>query len=210
MDILASTFVLLLVVLDPVGVAATFAVLTHGTGAAHQRRMALKGTLLAALILFGLYFVGDALLRAMGISIPAFRIAGGILLFLLSIDMVFARQSGLRSTTAQEQAEAEHKADVSVFPVAFPLIAGPGAMTTVLLMASVEHAPRVVAGLLGVLAGTLLLTLFALLLAPAVVRLLGETGANVVSRVLGVILAALAAQYVLDGLIAGLSLGGMV
>lgn len=207
MDVLASTFVLFLVVLDPVGVAATFAVLTRGTAAAHRTRMALKGTLLAGLILFTLFFVGDALLRAMGIGIPAFRIAGGILLFLLSIDMVFARQSGLRSTTEREQLEAEHKADVSVFPVAFPLIAGPGAMTTVLLMASAGHAPMVVAGLLGVLAGTLLLTLLALLLAPVLLRVLGETGANVVSRLLGVILAALAAQYVLDGLLVGLGLG---
>ena len=114
--------------------------------------------------------------------------------------MVFARQSGLRSTTTEEQHEAEHKHDVSVFPLAFPLIAGPGALTTVLLMSSSGQQASDLLGLLLILLGVLLLALISLLLASKIMRLLGETGANVISRVLGLILAALAVQYVLDGI----------
>ncbi len=104
--------------------------------------------MLAAVILLVFFFTGDLLLKALGVSLAAFRIAGGALLFLLAIDMVFARQSGLRSTTQEEQQEAEHRQDVSVFPLAFPLIAGPGAMTTVILMGAVQHDPVLFLGAL--------------------------------------------------------------
>lgn len=197
---LLNAFVVLFIVVDPVGVAWMFAALTRRADRATQRRMALRGVALAALILYVFFFVGDPLLRALGITIPAFRIAGGALLFLLAIDMVFARQSGLRSTTRREQEEAEQRPDVSVFPLAFPLISGPGALTTVLLMTGGEHTPWYVAAMVGVLTLVLLLTLLALWLAPLILRVLGETGANVVSRLLGLILAALAVQFVLDGI----------
>lgn len=197
---LINVFVVLFIVVDPIGVAWMFAALTQRADDRARRRMAVRGVVLSALILFTFFFIGDPLLRALGITIPAFRIAGGALLFLLAIDMVFARHSGLRSTTRREQEEAEHRPDVSVFPLAFPLIAGPGALTTVLLMTGGEQAPWYFAGMVGVLALVLVLTLVSLLMAPLILRVLGETGANVVSRLLGLVLSALAVQFVIDGI----------
>ena len=200
MEILLNTFVVLFIVIDPVGLAPMFIALTPGTSPAYQRKMAFNGTLLASGMLLVFYFVGDALLNALGIGIPAFRIAGGALLFLLAIDMVFARQSGLRSTTTREQREAETKQDISVFPLAFPLIAGPGALTTVLLMSTAAKGAFAFCGTLAVLAIVLGLTLVSLLYAARILQFLGETGTNVISRLFGLILAALAVQYVLDGI----------
>jgi multiple antibiotic resistance protein len=204
MERLFGDFVLLFTVIDPIGVAAIFAALTHGADRDSQRRTARQGALLSAIILFSFMLAGDGLLRALQIGIPAFRIAGGLLLLLLSIDMILARHTGLRFTTPSEQKEAAHKNDISVFPLAFPLIAGPGALTTVLLMASSGQGGFHFAVMIGVLAAVLALTWLALLYAPLILRMLGETGINVVSRLLGVILAALAVQYMLDGLRAGL------
>ncbi|MGC1952090.1 MAG: MarC family protein [Gammaproteobacteria bacterium] len=195
------TFVVLFVVIDPLGLAPIFAALTPRDDATYRTRMAVKGTALAALILFGVMLIGGRILGWLGIGLPAFRIAGGVLLFLLAIDMVFARRSGLQGTTALEQEEAERKADVSVFPLAFPLIAGPGAITTILLMTAGDpDGIMIYARLFIVLFAVLLLTLASLLLASRVATLLGETGANVISRLLGLVLAALAAQFILDGL----------
>ncbi len=200
MEVLFNTFVVLFIVIDPVGLAPMFLGLTHGGTVAYQRKMALRGTALASGMLLVFFFVGDRLLTALGIGLPAFRIAGGALLFLLAIDMVFARQSGLRSTTTREQEEAEHKEDISVFPLAFPLIAGPGALTTVLLMSSSWKEPMMFAGMLSVLLLVLGMTLLSLLWAATLLKFLGQTGTNVVSRLFGLILAALAVQYILDGL----------
>jgi multiple antibiotic resistance protein len=199
-EALLSTFVVLFVVVDPIGLAPIFAGLTRGMDHARQRRQAVRGTLLAGFILFAFFFSGDTLLRLLGVSLPAFRIAGGILLFLLAIDMIFARRSGLRSTTVREQAEAAARHDVSVFPLAFPLIAGPGALTTVLLMANAGTSAPQLIGMLALLLVVLAITLASLLSAPLIMRLLGETGANVISRLLGLVLAALAVQFVIDGI----------
>lgn len=200
-DVLVNLFVVLFVVIDPIGLAPIFGALTRGGSAAYRRRMAVKAILLAAGILYLFAFSGDWLMRALGIGIPAFKIAGGLLLFLVAIDMVFARHSGLRSTTVREQEEARFKEDISVFPLAFPLLAGPGALTTVLLFVADTRGNYTAFGaLLGVLAVMLLLAFLALMLAGHLMKLLGETGANVVDRLLGVILAALAVQFVLDGL----------
>jgi multiple antibiotic resistance protein len=203
MNSLLHAFVALFVVLDPIGLAPMFTAVTRGIAADIQRRIAVKGTALAAIILLVFFFSGDGLLRILGVSLAAFRIAGGALLFLLAIDMVFARQSGLRSTTEREQQEAEHRHDISVFPLAFPLIAGPGALTTVILMAAAPREPLVFFGMLSILIAVLALTLVSLLTAARLMRFLGETGTNVISRVFGVILAALAVQYVMDGIKAG-------
>ncbi len=203
---LLNTFLILFVVIDPVGLAPIFAALTHGDSAAARRRMAIRGTLLAAGVLVVFTLLGHPLLSALHISLPAFHIAGGLLLFLLAIDMVFARHSGVRGPTQREQAEAEQRRDISVFPLAIPLIAGPGAITTVLLTTGGgQAAPATTGVLLAMLAVVLGLTLAALLLAGRIVKLLGETGTKVVSRVLGIVLAALAVQFVLDGLQAGLA-----
>lgn len=195
-----STFIVLLVVIDPIGLAPIFAGLTRGQDRARQRRQAWHGTLLAAVILITFFLSGDTLLRLLDIGLPAFRIAGGILLFLVAIDMIFARRSGVRSTTLREQAEAVGKDDVSVFPLAFPLISGPGALTTVLLMAGTWTTIPQFVGMLLLLMLVLGLTLVSLLSAPLIMRLLGETGTNVIGRLLGLVLAALAVQYVLDGI----------
>jgi|SRR5690606_15457543 len=205
-DVLVNLFVVLFVVIDPIGLAPIFGALTRGGSAAYRRRMAVKAILLAAGILYLFAFSGDWLMRALGIGIPAFKIAGGLLLFLVAIDMVFARHSGLRSTTVREQEEARFKEDISVFPLAFPLLAGPGALTTVLLFVADTRGNYTAFGaLLGVLAVVLLLAFLALMLAGHLMKLLGETGANVVDRLLGVILAALAVQFVLDGLTTALT-----
>jgi multiple antibiotic resistance protein len=200
MELLLNTFVVLFIVIDPVGLAPMFIALTPGATPAYQRKMAFSGTLLASAMLLVFYFAGDALLSALSIGIPAFRIAGGMLLFLLAIDMVFARQSGLRSTTIREQREAETKQDISVFPLAFPLIAGPGALTTVLLMSSSAKGAFAFGGTLVVLLIVLGFTLLSLLHAARILQFLGETGTNVISRLFGLILAALAVQFILDGI----------
>ncbi len=200
-EMLLNTFVVLFVVIDPIGLAPMFAALTHGGSEDYQRRMAVKGMLLAASVLIVFVFVGSPLLRALGVGLAAFQIAGGALLFLLAIDMVFARHSGLRSTTMREQEEAEQRNDISVFPLAIPLIAGPGAITTVLLMAGgVRHSLAEDLARLAVLLLVLLITLGCLLLAARIMKLMGETGANMFTRTSGVILAALAVQFMLDGI----------
>lgn len=205
-DLFVDSLIIMLVVVDPVGLAPIFAALTPGESPAVKRRMAIRGTLIAGAILVVFVLAGDTLLNALGIGMPAFQIAGGMLLFLLAVDMVFARHSGLRSTTEREQREAETKKDISVFPLAIPLIAGPGALTTVLLMVGEQGAdPAVIGTVLAVLFVVLLVTFTSLLFSARIMALMGETGANVVSRVLGVILAALAVQFVLDGWQAGFS-----
>lgn len=198
-----------LVILDPVGTAPLFASLTEGRSEAERRRTARTGVLVAAAVLFVFALVGKELLAALGVSLAAFRIAGGALLFLVAIDMVFARQSGLRSTTWSEDAEAHQRADVSVFPLAIPLIAGPGAIASVmLLMGEAAGSWLAQAAVLVVLALVLLITYLCLRAAAGVVRLLGITGTNVVGRVLGIVLAALAAQFIIDGVRAALSGAG--
>jgi multiple antibiotic resistance protein len=200
-DLAVAAAVAFFVTIDPIGIAPIFAALTRRGGRGYQRRMAMAGTAIAAGVLFGFALLGEPLLDALGIGLPAFRIAGGILLLLLAIDMVFARPSGLRGTTAGEDAEAAGAADISVFPLAIPLIAGPGAITSVLLlMGRTGGDPAAVAVVLGVLGGVLAATLVMLLAAGRIARLLGVTGINVIDRVLGIVLAALACQFVLDGL----------
>lgn len=205
-DLVLAAFVALFVTIDPVGLGPVFAGLAGGMDARERRRAAIKGTAIGAAILFGFAFVGEVLLKALGIGPGAFRIAGGILLLILAIEMVFARESGLRTTTEGETAEARdkvlHHADISVFPLAIPLIAGPGAMTSVvLLMGRAGDDPMAQGAVLAVLAGVLLATLVILLFAGEVGRLLGVTGINVINRVLGILLAALACQFIIDGVI---------
>jgi len=204
LEFVFNAFVTLLVVVDPPGLAPIFAALTRGYPEKRKKEAAIRGTALGAAILFLFALAGDVLLEALGIGIPAFRIAGGILLFLLSLDMIFASPAGLRSRTVREQEEISYGHDVSVFPLAIPLLAGPGAITTVLLYTGGRSATEL-AAFVAVLLAVLLLTLVSLLLAPRIMRLFGETGSNVLTRVLGVLLAALAVQFVLDGIGASLA-----
>ena len=187
--------------IGPLDVAAVFAVLTGNYDPVRRRWCAVRGVLLATAILLLFALAGDVMLNVFGISLAALRTAGGILLLLIAIEMVFARSSGATSTTDEEEKEASTREDIAVFPVATPLIAGPGAMgAAILLMASAEgnvvQQMIVVASLLAML----LVTLVSLLLAGQLIRFLGLTGLNVISRIIGVLLAALAVQFIFDGI----------
>jgi multiple antibiotic resistance protein len=199
-DELLKFFVLFFVVVEPVTLVPVFASLTHGASAAYRRKMSLKAVAVSGIVL-ALFALGGAwFIRMMGISVDAFRIAGGVMLFLIALEMVFARESGTK-TTSEEKAEVTQRADISVFPLAFPFIAGPGALATVLLTFGTARDDVILTlGLLGVIAAVLLITLVLLLAAPIVNRVMGVTGAHVVSRLAGVVLAALAVQFMIDGL----------
>jgi multiple antibiotic resistance protein len=200
-EIAVYAFVTFFVVLDPLGMGPIFVALTRGETPEFRRAMAIRGTLIATMILFVFAFVGDFLLRGLGVSIAAFRIAGGVLLFLISFDMLFAHETPIRRTTERETEEAEAKHDISVFPLAIPLIAGPGGLTSVvLLMGRAGHDPLMIAIVLAIMGVVLAIMLAVLLAADRFTKLLGETGTNVISRVLGIILAALAVQFVIDGI----------
>lgn len=196
-----NAFILLFVVIDPIGVAPMYAAMTRHYPRAAIRSTALRGVAVALVIFIFFALGGRALLRYLGIGMPAFMIAGGILLFLLAVDMVLVRQTGLRTAIPSEQLEAEQREDISVFPLAIPMIAGPGSLTTVLLLTGDQGWQSVQTwSVLGVVAVILLITLLALLTAEYIGRLLGATGVNVIARVFGIVLAALAVQYVSNGL----------
>jgi multiple antibiotic resistance protein len=189
--------------IGPLDVAAMFAVLTPEATTRARRAMAVRGVCLSTVILLVFAVAGELLLDSLAISLAALKVAGGILLLLIGIDMVFARSSGGTSTTMEEVDEAAGKQDISVFPLATPLIAGPGAMgAVILLMANAEGDLAgqiiVIMALLAVLAITLLL----LLLATGVQKIMGVTGLHVVSRIFGVLLTALAVQFMFNGIAA--------
>ena len=189
--------------IGPVDVAALFAALTPRATPRHRRTMALKAVAIATLILLLFAIFGNTVLVSLGITLPAMRTAGGILLMLVSIDMVFARHSGVSSATDDETLEARSKQDISVFPLATPLIAGPGSMGAVVLLTVNSGGDLTHWGIVvGALMTVLLMTLVLLLLATQVQKVLGITGLNVISRVAGVLLAALAVQFIFDGLAA--------
>lgn len=195
---LFSSFVTLFLVIDPIGTAPLFVALTQGMGVPRRRAIALRACAIAAgiLTLFGLF--GNAMLDLLGISLPAFRIAGGILLFLIAIDMLFERRSQRRQDRADDEAEGH---DPSVFPLATPLVAGPGAMAAMMLLTTQDGATwRQVAETHAMMAAVILMVLAMFLLAPVIERALGRTGIVVVTRLLGMILAALSVQFVIDGL----------
>jgi multiple antibiotic resistance protein len=194
-----NSFLLLFVVIDPIGVASMFCALSSGYSAQTARHVALRGVAVAFFIIMVFAFGGSALLRALGVTMPAFQVAGGILLFLLAVDMVVVRQSGLRTATQSEQQEAEHRADISVFPLAIPMIAGPGTLTTVLLLTGEGASAQKLGQTVLVVAVVLSITLAMLLASRAIQRGLGETGVNVIVRLFGILLAALAVQYVSNG-----------
>ena len=199
LEFLVSALVTLLVVVDPVGLAPTFLAITDGLSKQHRRQVALRASLIAAAILFGAALIGDWLLRTLGITLPAFRIAGGLLLFAISFEMLFGVRMQ-RETRAAEQALEERVRNIAAFPLAIPLMAGPGALTaTVLLTGQAGGRPLWLAILFGVIVVVAAACLAAFLGAGRIAKLMGVTGNVVLSRLLGVILAALAVQYVVDG-----------
>ncbi len=198
-DELVKFFVLFFVVVEPISLVPLFAGLTEGADGNFRRRMALKAVLVSGVVLLLFALGGAWFLRTMSISLDAFRIAGGIMLFLIALEMVFARESGTR-VTSEEKNESRKRADISVFPLAFPFIAGPGAIAIVLLTfgASRDDVPLSF-GLFGVVVLVLAITYMLMRLTPLVMKAMGVTGANVVNRLSGVVLAALAVQFIIDG-----------
>ncbi|MDD3618026.1 MAG: MarC family protein [Desulfobulbaceae bacterium] len=185
----------------PLDVAMIFAALTARQSPAARLRMAVRGTLTAAAILFVFALFGETLLSLLGISLAALRTAGGILLLLIGIELVFARTSGATSTTEDETREAEGRADISIFPLATPLIAGPGTMgAAILLMANAEGDLNRQLTVLASMLAVLLFTLACLITASQLQKLLGRTGTHVVNRIFGVLLSALAVQFIFDGI----------
>lgn len=187
--------------IGPADLAIVFLALTRDVSPEERRRFALRGVLIGGGILLFFAVFGAAVLSLFGITLPALRTAGGILLLLISIDMVFARHSGAASTTTEEDIEARQRRDISVFPLATPLIAGPGAISAVILLIAGSEGNyvkdvMVVLGLLAILA----LTYVMLRLAIPLQKLLGVTGLHVVSRIVGVLLSALAVQFIFDGI----------
>lgn len=198
-EFLISALVTLLVVVDPVGLVPTFLGVTQELPARSRRSVALRACLIAAAILAGCALAGDWLLRTLSITLPAFRIAGGLLLFSIASEMVFGVRI-VRQSQQAEQALEEHVRNIAAFPLAIPLMAGPGAITaTVLLAGRAGGDPVRLAILLAVIAAVLALCFLTFALATPIARLMGTTANTVLSRLLGVLLAALAVQYVIDG-----------
>ncbi|WP_299815157.1 MarC family protein [uncultured Jannaschia sp.] len=198
---LVTAFTALFVIMDPIGLAPIFVALTAGMSRRARRGIAIRACVVAAGILVLFALAGEAVLAFLGISMPAFRIAGGLLLFLTALEMLFEKRTQRR----EGQADAP-VSDPSVFPLAMPLIAGPGAIATMILLTD-EAAPLGAAQAIGVMLAVVAVVFVLFELAGPMERLLKATGINVVTRLLGMLLAALAVQFVLDGL-AGLQTGG--
>jgi multiple antibiotic resistance protein len=199
-DLFVSAFITFFVVIDPPGCAPIYASLTKGANAAQRRSMAIRATVVAAGILFVFALFGEKLLGALHIELNSFRIAGGIMLFLIAIDMVFEKRTERREERAQKIIDTPEIEDVSIFPMAMPMIAGPGSIASVMLLMSQNEGIEKAGIILSALGAVLLLTLLALLAAGPIMRVLGAQAEAVITRLLGVLLAALAAQFVIDGL----------
>lgn len=199
-ELFISAFITFFVVIDPPGCAPIYASLTKGASAQQRRGMAIRASIIAAAILFVFALFGEDLLGALHIELNSFRIAGGIMLFLIAIDMVFEKRTERREERAQKIIETPEIEDVSVFPMAMPMIAGPGSIASVMLLMSQNEGLDRSLVVLGALTAVLLLTLIALLAAGPIMRVLGAKAEAVITRLLGVLLGALAAQFVIDGL----------
>ena len=197
-ELFVSAFVTFFVVIDPPGCAPIFAGLTAGADPAHRRAMAFRAVFVAAIILAVFALVGEPLLHGLGIELASFRIAGGIMLFLIALEMVFEKRTQRREDRAAK-VSADEAEDVSIFPMAMPMIAGPGSIATVMLLVSRADGVERTAVVLAALAANLLLMLVALLAAAPLMRILGAKIEAVITRLLGVLLAALAVQFVIDG-----------
>lgn len=193
-----KAFVTLFVIIDPIGLFPIFVSLTQGVPQRERRKIAIRACITAFVILSIFAFLGEAVLGGIGISMPAFRIAGGILLFLTALDMLFERRTKRREDQAEE-AEEDYP-DPSIFPLAIPLLSGPGAITSVILLAGQDTGIQTTLSVLAVAALVLAIVFTLFLTASALERLLGRTGITVITRLLGMLLAALAVQFILDGL----------
>ncbi len=203
LESLISAFVTLFVIIEPIGIAPIFVALTADRTARQRRLVAMRAVIIATAVLVLFALIGQWLLGAMGITLPAFRVAGGLLLFWISFEMVFEKRQQRKTSTAERSVAEEPHDDVAAVPLAVPLLAGPGAITAVILLAAPAGADPVrLALVVGVILAVLSATLLILLVAVPLDRLMGKTVRMVVTRLLGVVLAALAVQFVADGILA--------
>lgn len=207
-EYLSSALVTLLVTLDPPGLAPIFLSLTRGMSAGERRQVAIRASIIAFCIMAFFGLAGDVVLKALGVSLPAFRIAGGLLLFWIAFEMVFERRNERKQATAETAITQDHIRNVAAFPLGIPLMAGPGALTAMILLAGRASGDIATLGALVAICGLVILSCLAVFLAAVpIARLLGVTGNVVLTRLLGVILAALAVQFVIDGVRAVISAG---
>ncbi len=199
-ELFGSALITFLVIIDPPGCAPIFAGLTRGASPAFRRAMAIRSTVIAWAILMFFALLGRPLLHWLGISLASFRIAGGIMLFFIALDMVFERRTERREKRAHAVEQTPEVEDISVFPMAMPMIAGPGSIASAMLWVSRADEIAEVAVVLGAITAVILMTLGTLLAAGPLMRLIGDKVEAAITRILGVILAALAAQFVIDGL----------
>lgn len=199
-ELFLSAFITLFVVIDPPGCAPIYAGLTKGASHAQARNMAIRASIIAFIILLVFALFGQDLLGALHIELDAFRIAGGLMLFWIAWEMVFEKRTQRREERAEKVAATPEIEDVSVFPMAMPMLAGPGAIAAVMLLQNEAEGLEETLVVLGALVAVMLLTMVALIAAGPLIKLLGDRVEAVITRLLGVLLAALAAQYVIDGL----------
>lgn len=202
-DLLVNAIVTILVTIDPVGLAPIFLGLTTGMNRAERFQVALRACIIGGGVLIAFALAGSALLELFGITLPAFRIAGGLLLFWIAFEMIFEKRQERHEKSAERAVTQDRIRNTAVFPLGIPLIAGPGAISAVILLSGTFQAPIQKSELLLVVIGCLLLLLAALVIAERIDRFLGETGRTILTRLLGVILAALSVQFVMDGIQAG-------
>lgn len=203
LDFTTSALVTLLVTLDPPGLAPIFLSLTRGMSSGERRQVAIRACIIAFAIMAFFAVAGDVVLKALGVSLPAFRIAGGLLLFWIAFEMVFERRTERKQQTAETAITQDHIRNVAAFPLAIPLMAGPGALTAMILLAGrAAGDPTMLLALAAICGLVVLACLVTFLLAGPLSRLLGITGNIVLTRLLGVVLAALAVQFVIDGVTA--------
>ncbi len=203
-----SALVTMLVTLDPPGLAPIFLSLTRGMSDAERRQVAIRASIIAFCIMGFFGVAGDIVLKALGVSLPAFRIAGGLLLFWIAFEMVFERRTERKQQTADTAITLDHIRNVAAFPLAIPLMAGPGALTAMILLAGRAGGDPLLLATLAVICGLVILACLAVFLtATPIAKLLGVTGNVVLTRLLGVILAALAVQFVIDGIKAAAGIG---
>ncbi|QTD57496.1 MarC family protein [Parasphingorhabdus cellanae] len=199
-ELFVSAFITFFVVIDPPGCSPIYASLTGDASPKQRRNMAIRAVCVAAIILAVFAAFGEQLLGALGISLDSFRIAGGIMLFIIALEMVFEKRTQRRTDRAQDIIDKPEIEDVSIFPMAMPMIAGPGSIAAVMLLMARHEGLDSTLVILGALAAVLMLTLIGLLLAGPMMRILGHKVEQVITRVLGVLLGALAVQFVVDGL----------
>lgn len=200
MDLFLKALLTFFITVEPLGLMPVFAALAGDMKPAEREQAAQRAVLVAAAVLVIFILGGRLVLKAFGITLPALQIAAGVFLFLVSVDMVLARQSGMRGPTEQETSEAHHRPDISVFPLAVPLIAGPAAITSAILMGGHAKGALATGSVIGAVVLVIAGTFICLRLAGRLTAFLGVTGVNVINRVLGIVLGALAVQFVIDGL----------